>query len=80
MSVFFIPKQASENITRMMRDSVWTDGKPQSPPQHLSSMAAAMFGFRQWAVTSRGTCQSKIMQRESESQAVDLSKVQMCAV
>ena len=27
-----------------MRDSAWTEGKPQSPPQHLSSMAAAMFG------------------------------------
>ncbi|KAF3850907.1 hypothetical protein F7725_012679 [Dissostichus mawsoni] len=26
-----------------MSDSVWTEGKPQSPPQHLSSMAAAMF-------------------------------------
>ncbi|TNN39495.1 hypothetical protein EYF80_050354 [Liparis tanakae] len=25
-----------------MRDSLWTEGKPQSAPQHLSSMAAAM--------------------------------------
>lgn len=30
-------------FTSTMRDSVWTEGKPQSPPQHLSSMVAAMF-------------------------------------
>lgn len=32
-------------FTSTMRDSVWTEGKPQSPPQHLSSMVAAMFVF-----------------------------------
>lgn len=35
-----------------MRESVWTEGKPQSPPQHLSSMAAAMFWFKHGDVTA----------------------------
>lgn len=41
-------------VTRTMRDSVWTEGKPQSPPQHLSSMAAAMFDSWVGPVTSSG--------------------------
>lgn len=42
-------------VTRTMRDSVWTEGKPQSPPQHLSSMAAAMFDSSMEPVTSPGS-------------------------
>lgn len=42
------------DVTRTMSDSVWTEGKPQSPPQHLSSMAAAMFDSWMEPVTSRG--------------------------
>lgn len=41
-------------VTRTTRDSAWTEGKPQPPPQHLSSMAAAMFPFMEEPVTSAG--------------------------
>lgn len=47
--------QLDPYVTRTMRDSVCTEGKPQSPPQHLSSMAAAMFDSWMEPVTSPGS-------------------------
>lgn len=60
--------QADGNVTRTMRDSVWTEGKPQSPPQHLSSMAAAMLDSWKEPVTSWGTCHNRAWGGENMNQ------------